>query len=98
MLMRSRSTSTLVALCASARRRLPPPCSTGDVVGGGVGNGLDVLVRVQVIICPRNGRKLPLFQIRDRLLESSWIDVGIIRAAPITRPPTGVDGKLHQVG
>jgi len=28
MLMRSRSTSTSVALCASAARKLPPPCST----------------------------------------------------------------------
>src|SRR6516164_3896505 len=28
MLMRRRSTSTLVARCAIARRKLPPPCST----------------------------------------------------------------------
>src|SRR6516164_10151353 len=28
MLMRRRSTSTLVALCAIAKRKLPPPCST----------------------------------------------------------------------
>ena len=63
-----------------------------DMEGRRVGDGLNVFMWEQVIVCARNGRKLPLVQIRDRLLESGWVDVGIIRAAPITRPPTGVHG------
>ena len=99
MLMRSRSTSTSVALCASAGAQTAAALfHSRDLEGRGVGNCLNVLEGEQVGICPRNGRELSVVQIRNRLLESGWIDVGIIRAAAIARPPTGVHRELHQVG
>ena len=44
-----------------------------------------------------NRRELPVVEIRDRLFKRGGIDVGVIRAAPIARPPTGVYRQLHQV-
>src|ERR1700722_14496092 len=66
-----------------------------DMEGRGVSNCLNVLVRVQVVICPWNGGKRSVVQIRSRLLEGNGIHVGIIRTALITSPPTSVDRQLH---
>src|SRR6478609_1379754 len=61
-----------------------------DLEGRGVCNCLNVFVREQVGVVSWNRRELPVVQIRDRLLECGWIDVRIVSAAAITRPPTGV--------
>jgi len=63
-----------------------------------VGNRLNMSVGVQVGVCSRNRRELTVVEIRDRLLECRWIEVRIVRAAAIARPPTRVERELHQVG
>src|SRR5258708_2844760 len=62
-----------------------------------VGDRLDVVRGGQVPIVSGNGRKLPFQQTRD----SGWervTEIGVLRAAAVARPPTGVHGELHQVG
>jgi hypothetical protein len=90
MLMSSRSTSTLVTLCAMANRKLPPPCST-------VGIWKPRCWRLPE--CARGETSLRLFRESPRTsrcgdpgppVQNGGIDVGVIRAAPIARPPTGV--------
>src|SRR5260370_29050355 len=72
-----------------------------------VGNRLEVIrdgwgspryKPLQVPIVSGNGRKLPRTQPRDGLSERGVIDIGVLRAAAVARPPTGVHGELHQVG
>ena len=69
-----------------------------DLEGRRVGNGLNVLVWVEVGVCPWNGSELPVMEIWDCLFEGGGIDVGVIRAAAIARLPTGIHRELHQVG
>jgi hypothetical protein len=79
-------------LCQRQAQTAAALFNSRDMEGRRVGDGLNVFMWEQVIVCARNGCELSVVQIRDRLLESGWVDVGIIRAAPITRPPTGVHG------
>jgi hypothetical protein len=64
-----------------------------------IGNRLDVSVRRKVGIGPGDCRKLSTMQTRDRLWEHKiGIEIGVIRAATVSRPPARVQGKLHKVG
>src|SRR6266702_4945591 len=62
-----------------------------------VGNRLEVILRVQVGIVSGNRRKLPCKQPRDGLREGVT-EIGILGAAAVAGPPTGVHGELHEVG
>src|SRR5450432_1870831 len=63
-----------------------------------IGNGLDVIIRRQVGIASRNGRKLPCMQVRNRLGKHEvGFEIRVMVGATVSSPPTGVQGKLHQV-
>jgi hypothetical protein len=65
-----------------------------------VGDRLDVLpslVNCYVAIVSGDCRKLPLTQVQDRLLERRAVNVRVLSAAAIPRPPAGIDGELHEV-
>ena len=53
--------------------------------------------RGQVLIGSGNGRKLPLQQTRDGWGERVT-EIGVLGAAAVLRPVTGVHGQLHEVG
>src|SRR5713101_6643261 len=63
-----------------------------------VGDGLEMVSWAKVGIGSGNCRKLTLTQtgycLRKREI---GIEIGVVCAAAITRPPTGVNRKLHQV-
>ena len=62
-----------------------------------VGDRLDVVIGGEVAIVSGNCRKLPFQQTRD-----GWwkrvTEIGVLRAAAVPNPPTGVHGELHEVG
>src|SRR5205085_4493480 len=63
-----------------------------------VGNGLDVVIRHKVVVGSRNCGKLPLTQTRDCLRKHKrGIEIGVVSAAPVPSPPTGVHSELHEV-
>src|SRR5206468_12583201 len=62
-----------------------------------VGNRLDVVLRGQVIIVSGNGRKLPFQQPRDGWWEGVP-EIGVLGAAAVLGPVTGIHGELHEVG
>src|SRR5258708_38909157 len=62
-----------------------------------VGDRLDVVSGGEVAIVSGNRRKLPFTQTRDGLSERVT-EIGVLRAAAVARPPTGVHGELHEVG
>src|SRR6266849_6208979 len=46
-----------------------------------------------------NCRVLSVIYGWDRLRErESWIEVGVVGAAAVASPPTGIQGELHEVG
>ena len=63
-----------------------------------VGDCLDVVGRGQVGIGPGDCRELPAVQARDGLWKlKPWIKVGILGAAAVASPPTGIERELHEV-
>ena len=64
---------------------------------GRVGDGLEVLRRMQVVIVSGNGRKLPFQQIWDGWWERIP-EIGVLGAAAVARPEAGVYSELHEVG
>src|SRR5438105_9945052 len=63
-----------------------------------VGNCLDVFRRVQIGIRSGDCRKLPIMQVRDCLGKHEiGIKIGVIGAAAVPSPPTGVESELHEV-
>src|SRR6266516_2425383 len=62
-----------------------------------IGDCLEVIWGVEIIIVSRNGWKLPCTQPRDGLWEGVS-KIGVLRVAAIARPPTGVHSELHEVG
>ena len=64
---------------------------------GGVGDRLDVARRREVMVRSRNSRKLALEQTGNGR-RKGIAEIGILPAAAVTRPPGGVDGKLHEIG
>ena len=69
----------------------------GKVEARRVGDRLNVVLGGQVGIGPGNGRKLPFTQTRDGLRERVT-EIGVLCAAAVARPPTGVHGESHEVG
>src|ERR1700730_18549694 len=66
--------------------------------GRRVGDGLDLRGIRCVAIGPGDRRMLPSEQAWDRLRKNMvGVKVGVKVAAAIPRPPTGVDGKLHEI-
>src|ERR1700686_4318731 len=64
-----------------------------------VGNSLDMILRGQVVIISRNCRKLSMAQGRDCLRKHErGIEIGIVCAAAVSSPPTGINGEWHKVG
>src|ERR1700731_3453690 len=63
----------------------------------GVGDRLDVVVRGEVVVGSWNCGMLPHSQTRDCLWKRVT-EVGVLRATAVPSPPTGVHGKLHEVG
>src|SRR6266516_1758037 len=66
--------------------------------GGCVGDRLNVLSGGKVTIVSGNGWMLAHIQTRNRLREGGVIDIGVLRAAAVARPETGVHSELHEVG
>src|SRR5690348_4938039 len=64
---------------------------------GRAGDGLDVVSGGEVTIVSGNRRKLPGKQTRDGLREGVT-EIGILGAAAVACPPTGIHGELHEVG
>ena len=58
---------------------------------------LDVVSGGEVAIVSGNRRKFPSTQTRDGLSKRAT-QIGILRAAAVARPPTGIHGELHEVG
>jgi hypothetical protein len=64
-----------------------------------VGDRLNVIRGSEVGIASGDCRKFPGEQAWDRLRElESWAKIRVMGAAAIPRPPTGVDGELHEIG
>src|SRR5258708_7966138 len=58
----------------------------------GIGDRLDVIIRTQIGIVSGNRGMLPYVQTRDCLRKREiWIEIGVVVAAAVTRPPTGID-------
>jgi hypothetical protein len=62
-----------------------------------VGDRLDVVSRREVAIVAGDGRELPGIQTRDGLWEGV-AEIGVLGAAAVAGPPTGVHRELHEVG
>src|SRR6266487_413488 len=62
-----------------------------------VGNRLNVVLGMKVPIVSRNRRKLPFQQTRNCRWEGVP-KIGVLRAAAVARPETGVHSELHEVG
>src|SRR5437588_4872635 len=62
-----------------------------------VGDRLDVVSGGEVPIVSGNRWELPLTQTRNGLREGV-AKIGVLRAAAVACPPTGVHGELHEVG
>src|SRR2546428_11819431 len=62
-----------------------------------VGDRLDVVSGGEVAIVSGNRRKLPFQQTRDGWGERVT-EIGVLGAAAVLRPVTGVHGELHEVG
>src|SRR5262249_6317498 len=64
-----------------------------------VGDRLNVLRRIEIIICAGNTRKMsgtqPRYGLRKR---EPRIEIGILRAASVARPPTRIHFEQHEVG
>src|SRR6266852_1661476 len=75
----------------------PPLLDKRKVESSRVGDRLEMIFGGQVAIVSGNRRELPRTQTGDCLSESVT-EVGILRAAAVPRPPTGVHRELHEVG
>src|SRR5713101_6612142 len=75
----------------------PPLLDKGKVESSRVGDRLEMVFGGQVAIVSGNRRELSRTQTGDCLSESVT-EVGILRAAAVPRPPTGVHRELHEVG
>src|SRR5437870_13191384 len=60
-----------------------------------VGDRLDVVSGGEIAIVSGNRRKLPFTQTRDGLRERAT-QIGVLRAAAVSRPITGIHGELHE--
>src|SRR5437899_3084190 len=68
------------------------------VESGSVGDGLEVVRWPKVGIGSGDPQKLSGTQTRDCLgKREAGIEIGVVRAAAIPSPPTGVNGELHEV-
>ena len=64
-----------------------------------VRDGLDVVLRSQIVVRPRNCRMLSYTETRDCLRKRKPdIEIGIVVAAPVSRPPAGIHAELHEIG
>src|SRR5260370_19712028 len=62
-----------------------------------VSDRLDVISGGEIVIVSGNSRMLSNMQARNRLVKGVP-EIGVLRAAAVARPPTGVHGELHEVG
>lgn len=71
----------------------------GHVEAGSIGNGLYMLLRVQVSIGSGNCRKLSFTQVRYRLRKFEIrVEIRVVIAATLASPPTCIQGQVHEVG
>jgi hypothetical protein len=62
-----------------------------------VGDRLDVVIGGEIVIVSGNRRKPPFQQTRDCWSERVT-EIGVLRAAAVFSPVTGVYGELHEIG
>ncbi len=62
-----------------------------------IGDCLNVVIRREVVVGPRNGRMLAHIQSGDGLIEGV-AEIRVLVANAIARPPTGIHSELHEVG